>query len=454
MSKNKYLILDVYPNDNWRICKDTAGGYGTGNDFGNSFFAKILNVFTNSQIHQPAMYIGYLLSIIKNNGSEIEYINKIDKKKISEADFVILPSSIVAHETEIQTLKYLNEIKKKTFVTGIFANVKKEKYLTDQSIVINGEPEKFFIDFGKLENTDEYFLNNSGKEISVGFVDDLDTLPFPDWEMYNKIKTLKNNFLDFDFKVAIPLLATRGCPYSCFNYCTYPLQQGRKVRARSPKNIVEEIEHWSKIFKKPKFVFRDPVFSINRKHTKELCELIISKNLKISFLIETHLKNCDDELISLLKNAGLKLIYVGVESKHADVLKDIKRQTISEDDQYKIIEKLEKNNITVKSMFMIGNPEDTDEKVYESISYSKFLKNKLVQFSVFTPYPGTPIFDTYENIIIENKLEKYNQYNLVFKHKYFDNSHVIKLKNQAYRSFYLSFKSINILFLFFKNIIR
>ena len=92
MSKNKYLILDVYPNDNWRICKDTAGGYGTGNDFGNSFFAKILNVFTNSQIHQPAMYIGYLLSIIKNNGSEIEYINKIDKKKISEADFVILPS--------------------------------------------------------------------------------------------------------------------------------------------------------------------------------------------------------------------------------------------------------------------------------------------------------------------------------------------------------------------------
>ena len=105
-------------------------------------------------------------------------------------------------------------------------------------------------------------------------------------------------------------------------------------------------------------------------------------------------------------------------------------------------------------MFMIGNPEDTDEKVYESISYSKFLKNKLVQFSVFTPYPGTPIFDTYENIIIEDKLEKYNQYNLVFKHKYFDNSHVIKLKNQAYRSFYLSFKSINILFLFFKNIIR
>ena len=436
MSKNKYLILDVYPNDNWRICKDTAGGYGTGNDFGNSFFAKILNVFTNSQIHQPAMYIGYLLSIIKNNGSEIEYINKIDKKKISEADFVILPSSIVAHETEIQTLKYLNEIKKKTFVTGIFANVKKEKYLTDQSIVINGEPEKFFIDFGKLENTDEYFLNNSGKEISVGFVDDLDTLPFPDWEMYNKIKTLKNNFLDFDFKVAIPLLATRGCPYSCFNYCTYPLQQGRKVRARSPKNIVEEIEHWSKIFKKPKFVFRDPVFSINRKHTKELCELIISKNLKISFLIETHLKNCDDELISLLKNAGLKLIYVGVESKHADVLKDIKRQTISEDDQYKIIEKLEKNNITVKSMFMIGNPEDTDEKVYESISYSKFLKNKLVQFSVFTPYPGTPIFKEYQDKLTTSKYEDFNQWKLVFKHDNFDQNKIRELLDMSYRKYY------------------
>jgi hypothetical protein len=57
-----------------------------------------------------------------------------------------------------------------------------------------------------------------------------------------------------------------------------------------------------------------------------------------------------------------------------------------------IIKKLEDNKIFVKSMFMIGNPEDDETKVLETIDYSKKLKNTLVQFSVFTPYPGTPAF--------------------------------------------------------------
>ena len=57
-------------------------------------------------------------------------------------------------------------------------------------------------------------------------------------EYYEKKYPLKNNFLGFNSKTAVPILATRGCPYSCFNYCTYPLQQGRKVRYRSVKNII------------------------------------------------------------------------------------------------------------------------------------------------------------------------------------------------------------------------
>ena len=91
--------------------------------------------------------------------------------------------------------------------------------------------------------------------------------------------------------MAIPITATRGCPYSCFNYCTYPLQQGRKVRFRTAKNVVKEIKHWVGKLKTNKFIFRDPVFSINRKYTVDLCKEIINENLKIEYLIETHLKN-------------------------------------------------------------------------------------------------------------------------------------------------------------------
>ena len=55
-------------------------------------------------------------------------------------------------------------------------------------------------------------------------------------------------------------------------------------------------------------------------------------------------------------------------------------------------------------MFMFGNPEDDEKTIKNTIDYSIKLPNQLVQYSVFTPYPGTPIFSIYENNITEKKL--------------------------------------------------
>ena len=77
------------------------------------------------------------------------------------------------------------------------------------------------------------------------------------------------------------------------------------------------------------FIFRDPVFSINRKHTVEICENIINNNYKFNICIETHLKNIDDELAVLLKKAGVKLIYCGIETSDEEVKKQSKRASDS-----------------------------------------------------------------------------------------------------------------------------
>ena len=62
----KIAILDVYPFFNHRLIKDTAGGYGTGNDFGNSFFSKILNFFVDNMIGMPPINIMYIESILND----------------------------------------------------------------------------------------------------------------------------------------------------------------------------------------------------------------------------------------------------------------------------------------------------------------------------------------------------------------------------------------------------
>ena len=53
-----------------------------------------------------------------------------------------------------------------------------------------------------------------------------------------------------------------GCPYSCFYYCVYPLQQGRKVRFKSPKRLFEEMKHFNQVLKVSNFIFRDSIDKI------------------------------------------------------------------------------------------------------------------------------------------------------------------------------------------------
>jgi anaerobic magnesium-protoporphyrin IX monomethyl ester cyclase len=448
----KFVILDVYPNKNHRLIKDTAGGYGTGNNFGNNLFSKLLNIYVDSKIGMPAMEIMYISSILKKN-NKVHYTRDKNDPNIKEADFIILPSSIIAHETEIATLQALD--KKKVFVTGIFSNIQKEKYQQENTIIVKNESDIFFYNLEKSNNLNKEFLENlfrSKEKINEFYSPvNLDDFLFPDWEAYVKNYPLRNDFFNLKEKIAIPILGTRGCPYSCFHYCTYPLQQGRKVRARSVENIVKEIRYWQNKLGTSKFVFRDPVFSINRKHTISLCNEIINQKLNISFMVETHLNNMDDEMIELLKKAGLELVYVGVESSNNFVLEDMKRFTVEHDKQYQIIKKCEDAGIVVKTMFIIGNPEDTEDTITTSIKYSQYLPSLYAQFSIFTPYPGTPVFIDFKNLINETKLENFNQYKLVFKHKHLTVEKIEKLKSMAYFKFYFNIKKIIQILKYFYN---
>ena len=216
------------------------------------------------------------------------------------------------------------------------------------------------------------------------------------------------------------------------------------------KNIVDELEYWYVNFGVKMFIFRDPVFSINRKHTIEFCEKLISKNLNIRFIIETHLRILDSELIKILKKAGLKGVKVGVESGDEEVLKDSNRFTIKKDDQLEKIRELEKNKILVSSMFIIGFPSDNERSILKTINYAKKLNTTYAQFSVWTPYPGTPVFNEYKDNITAQKFDEFDQYHLVYNHKLFSKEKIRKYLSKAYSSYYFR---IGWFFKYFKSLV-
>lgn len=234
----------------------------------------------------------------------------------------------------------------------------------------------------------------------------------------------------------INIHGSRGCPYSCSYYCVYPLQQGNKLRLKTPDRLLEEMLYFNKKLNVNNFIFRDPVFSINRKHTIEVCKKIIESKKNFKICIETHLKNIDNELAEFLKKAGVKLIYVGIESANEDVREDAKRASDTNQNQIDKVKYLENLGIKVKAMYIIGMPADTKEKFKNTVSFAKKIKSSYAQFSVFTPYPGTPVFNEYKDKINTSKFEDFTQWQLVFEHDNLTGNDVLNLLNYSYKEYY------------------
>ena len=423
------LVLDPEKKVSHRISKDTSGGYGTGNDFGDTPIPIFLKR-TLKKVHDwPPMFALYTIAVLKKFNHNVIYQKDLPQD-YKDYDLFIIVSSIVCCETECEFIKKLSVLKKRIFVIGPFATNLPQKYCDAGGDVIMGEPEFFFLKFKDL--------NQIEKKNKISFENNfnLDDLPYPEWETV--IKDNKTSLL-FGTDKSLPILATRGCPYSCFKYCVYPLQQGRKPRQREPKFIVDELEYWNKKFNIKMFIFRDPVFSINKKHTEEFCNELINRNIKIKFIIETHLRILDSELIMLLKKAGLKAVKVGVESYDENVLKESGRFSVSKDQQLNKIRELENNNIQVSAMYILGFPTDTDETINKTINYAKKLNTTYAQFSVWTPYPGTPVFNEYKDKITANSYDEFDQYHLVYNHNLFNKRNIRNYLSKAYSWYYFRF---------------
>jgi anaerobic magnesium-protoporphyrin IX monomethyl ester cyclase len=87
-------------------------------------------------------------------------------------------------------------------------------------------------------------------------------------------------------------------------------------------------------------------------------------------------------------------------------------------------------------MFIIGFPTDDEKSIMKTIKYSQKLNTTFSQFSVWTPYPGTPVFKEYENKIIADKFEQFDQYNLVFKHNVLSAEKIRFLLGKTYTMYY------------------
>jgi hypothetical protein len=432
----KVLILDLYKKSKYRISKDTSGGYGTENDFGIGFLPQTLAIFAKKMLFWPPLSILNFASELINAGIECGYSQNI-KDIDNSLDYIFINVSIICSSYELSITR---EIKKKypkikIFATGSFAKIMEQAYRAIDVAVIVGEPE-FISQQIKINNVNLNFLHSMGTIKING--DDPNKLSLPLWINLKSCKT-KNYIFGLSNGYA-PIIATYGCPYSCYEYCVYPLQQGRKIRNKDPEKVIEEILYIQKKSGIKNYVFRDPVFSINKSNSSELLEKMAQEVHGCNFTIETHLNNIDQELAIKFKDASINWIKFGIESSSMTIKKNVHRYTLDNDDQITRVNILKKEKIKTVAMYILCQPNDSYETCDETIQYSIKLGTDLAQFSIFTPYPGTPHFSKMQadkNLLFED-WEKYTQYNLVYKHDFFDINAARKILGKAYTKYYIN----------------
>jgi len=217
-------------------------------------------------------------------------------------------------------------------------------------------------------------------------IEDLDSLIFPhegvseilkDYELYPKEH----------FKY---IFSIRGCPYGCL-FCGSRNIWSRKARYRSPENVVKEIKSLQKIGINT-IRFDDDTFGIDKKYIKELCNAMKSECPGIRWDTEIHVRLCDDETISTMRDAGLYSVQIGFESGNDQILKEMRKSTTVEMslDACKVIKK---HGIKLQAFFMVGFPQETEETLNDTVEAMKKAECDIIIYSIFTPYPGTEMFE-------------------------------------------------------------
>jgi radical SAM superfamily enzyme YgiQ (UPF0313 family) len=96
---------------------------------------------------------------------------------------------------------------------------------------------------------------------------DLDSIPFPAWDLFDMEQYTRNHFLFPVHKPSITMMTERGCPYECvFCYRNF----GRKTRKRNVNNIIREIKTVIDRFGIGHIDFIDEIFNVNPSHVKDM----------------------------------------------------------------------------------------------------------------------------------------------------------------------------------------
>lgn len=382
--------------------------------------------------------LGYITSFLEAKGHRVQFIDAlfegIDNKtpvnfpyqnvyrygasyeeivsKIApDADYIGINGPFTDSATILDEL--IKEIKnrypdKPVIAGGIYPSTLPHRALeSGADIVIRGEGELALLRLA--EGDDPVNINGAvfyryGKLVDNGKADliaDLDTIPFPSYTRrpvdsyfgWSPRGDRKNR--------TASIITSRGCPYSC-NFCSIHPVYGRKWRARSPENVLQEIELLVEEHGINHLEFEDDNLTLRPERAEAILDGIskINRGRRRRDMVTWSAPNgvridtLTEDLMLKIKESSCKALCLAVESGDPDMLK-LMNKKLDLGKVEKTVRLLAEHQINTNAFFIIGYPGETEKRFLNSLAFAKKLQKlglNSISVLVATPYPGTVLF--------------------------------------------------------------
>lgn len=269
----------------------------------------------------------------------------------------------------------------------------------------------------------------------------IDEIPWPAWQLFPMKNYYEHSMVyGVDRGKSIPIMATRGCPFSC-TFCSSPDMWGTKYSMRNPEDVADEIEYMQREFGIVNFDFFDLTAIIDKRWIISFCKIILERKIVMTWQIPagTRSEAITDEVARYLYQSGCRNITYAPESGSPEILQLIKKKVVISH-MLRSMRYSSKEGMNIKINFIMGFPDEKHKNLLQSLWFlvrASWVGVNDMAPSIFQPYPGSALFRRLQD---EGKIDMNDDayfYELIyvdsFLYNKFYNSHVSAFWLKAYQ---------------------
>jgi radical SAM superfamily enzyme YgiQ (UPF0313 family) len=356
----------------------------------------------------PLVEDGYSVSIIDQN-VELNWKKRL-RSELGEDTLFVGVTAMTGMQIKF-CLEFINEAKSLRNVPVVWggghASIFPEQTLNHKQVdfVVKGEGEATVREFAQALKSGKGFNGIKG----LWYKEDGKIRQNPEREFIdmNQLARMPFELIDVEryifstsyAKRNFELCSSRGCPHRCgfcYNVCT----NKQKWRCKSAEKVVEELKFLVEKYHIDGLNWREDNFFVDKKRVEAICLGMIREGLNIKWHSDSRIDyfaGYDDDFIELLRQSGCSRITFGVESGSQKVLNIIKKD-ITVEQVLEVNRKMRKHGIRCMYHFSFGFMGESMDDVRQTVSLADTLLREnpnagIWPPSMYTPYPGTPLFE-------------------------------------------------------------